>query len=100
MNTTDNRDHINQLLLIEPSDLNEVACVEVRMQLLDATKKIDAQLSAKKRTFANGDAMTTVQYQSWRAKAITAKNHIESQYRKVNERMKDLRRAKHGSKNT
>ena len=95
--STDNRDHINQLLLINTTDLNEISCVDVKHQLLEATKKIDAQLSAKKRTHANGDAMTVIQYRTWRTNAIRAKNHIESQYRKVNERMKQIRREKHGS---
>ena len=96
----DNREEINLLLLIDPSDLDEKACAEVGNKLLAASKKIDSQLSAKKRSFADGSPMTTQQYRNWRSKAITAKNHIENQYRNVKERTKAIRRGKHGSETT
>ncbi len=95
----DNRDDIAKLLLLDTNDLNEVACCEIRNELLRASKRIEAQLSAQKRTFGNGDQMTPAQYKAWRSKAITAKNHIDEQYCKAGKRLKDIRRSKHGSTN-
>lgn len=90
----DNKDHITQILQIDPIDLNEKGAAEIMGILMSASKKIDTQLSAKKRTFATGEVMSAEQYRQWRTRAITAKNHIVDHYQKVKERLKDLRREK------
>ena len=92
----DNKDHITQILQIDPADLNEPGACEIMGILLSASKKIDTQLSAQKRTFSSGELMTAEQYRQWRTRAITAKNHIVAQYQKVKERLKDIRREKYG----
>lgn len=90
---TDNRGEIAHILTVDPAKLNELECMEIKDILLQAGQKIDAQLSAKKRTFANGDPMTPAQFRHWRTKAITAKNHIIFKYKQVIDQLKEIRRS-------